>query len=56
MNFSLMQILGDVKDLSLSLSQSGDYYNLKPLIVYRNKNNIFNLIIDTSCVLSTTLS
>lgn len=51
-----MQILRDTKDLSLSLSQSGDYYNLKPLIVYRNKNNIFNLIKDMSCVLSTTFS
>lgn len=46
-----MQILRDTKDLSLSQSQSGDYYNLKPLIVYRNKNNIFSLIKDMSCLL-----
>lgn len=51
-----MQILRDTKDLSLPLSESGDYYNLKPLIVYRNKNNIFNLIMSTFCVLSTTFS
>lgn len=56
MDFSLMQILRDTKDLSFPLSQSGDDYNLKPLIVYRNKNNIFNLIMGMYCVLSTTFS